>query len=160
MGKLAYNKRMVSPESWLGRLRHPTCGRYVPLKNQHQMKILIEKEVALHHYEVRADKSQVLKLLHPEFKEVGESGVSFSLNSILELLGNEQPNGSKIHSQDYESIKLTSDVYLLLYRSANIDVNGIPTHFAKRSSIWSLTDEGWQMKYHQGTPCKPFSITR
>ena len=84
---------------------------------QDQMNIIISKEIELHQYEVRTDREQVLKLLHPDFQEVGESGNNFTLKSILELLGGEEPNGSKIHSQDYESIQLASDVYLLLYKS-------------------------------------------
>ncbi|MGY0216494.1 nuclear transport factor 2 family protein [Endozoicomonadaceae bacterium StTr2] len=122
------------------------------------MNIIIEHEIALHQYEVRTNREQVLKLLHPDFQEVGESGNSYNLSSILELLGSEQPSGNRIHSQDYESIKLGPDVYLLLYKSATVDSEGHSSHFAKRSSIWMLTETGWQMKYHQGTPCEPFLL--
>ena len=123
------------------------------------MTIIIEKEVALHQYEVRSDKKQLLKLLHPEFQEVGESGTSYSLNSILELLGTEQANGSQIHSQEFEGTELAPNIYLLLYKSATIDAENNCSHFAKRSSIWLLTEQGWQMKYHQGTQCQPFAIS-
>ena len=122
------------------------------------MNIIIEKEVALHQFEVRTDKTQVLKLLHADFKEVGESGNSYTLKSILDHLGQEQPNSGQIHSQEFESFELSPETYLLLYKSVRVNVDGKYSNFAKRSSIWSLTENGWQMKYHQGTPCDRFDI--
>ena len=124
------------------------------------MNIIIEREIALHQYEIRTDKNRVVELLHPDFKEVGESGNSYNLKSILDLLGNEKPNGSQIHSQDFESSSLAPDIYLLLYKSATIDKTGKSSHFAKRSSIWVQNKNDWQMKYHQGTACNPFVICR
>jgi hypothetical protein len=47
---------------------------------------------------------------------------------------------------------------LLLYKSASINNLGQASHFAKRSSIWVLSEEQWKMKYHQGTACESFQI--
>ncbi len=124
------------------------------------MQTIIEKELALHEYEVNRDKDEVAKLLHPDFKEVEASGISLDLISTLNLLGDAETNQSKLHSQDYETIQLAPDVYLLLYNSALTDRKGRFSRFVKRSSIWSLTEQGWKMKYHQGTPCEPFTIKR
>ena len=123
------------------------------------MKILIEQEVALHRYEVRTNRTEAVKLLHSEFREVGISGQAFDFDSILELMLNEKPSGLSIHSQDYEVIELEPNVHLVLYKSANYDENYNYDYYAKRSSIWVLNGKTWKLKYHQGTKCEPFELT-
>ncbi|WP_434341054.1 hypothetical protein [Motilimonas cestriensis] len=49
------------------------------------MDILIEQEIALHQYDVRQNKAEIERLLHPDFKEVGESGTSYDYRSIVLL---------------------------------------------------------------------------
>ena len=122
------------------------------------MNIIIQKEIALHQYEVRTCQHQLSTFLHTDFQEIGRSGSSYDLKTIFGELGKEQPNGSKIHSQDYESIALAPDVCLLLYKSATIDNTGNICSYTKRSSIWVRENDNWQMKFHQGTPCEPFII--
>lgn len=122
------------------------------------MKILIEQEIALQQYEVRQNRQEVMRMLHPEFIEVGRSGRSFDLPSILDLMESEPPSTGQIHSQEFECVMLEPSVQLLLYKSAWIDDKGIASLFTKRSSIWVFTGEGWQLKYHQGTPCESFTV--
>jgi len=122
------------------------------------MDILIEQEIALHQYETRQCKSEISRLIHCDFKEVGESGLSYDYLSIIEMMENENPSNGFIHSQDYECIPLESSVQLLLYQSVSVDETGNLSHFAKRSSIWVLNGTHWQLKYHQGTACEPFNI--
>ena len=124
------------------------------------MNILIEQEIALHQFEVRQDKQQVARLLHPEFCEVGVSGTSFDYPAIVELMEQEQPSQGIIHSQDFKCVQLEASVQLLLYRSAWITAEGEASNFAKRCSIWVFSGNGWQMKYHQGTPCDVFELKR
>lgn len=123
-----------------------------------RMKFLIEQEVLLQQYETRQNEHEVMRLLHPDFVEVGRSGRSFDLQSILELMENEEPSTGKIHSQSFECIALEPSVQLLLYKSAWVDSKGSASLYTKRSSIWVFTGEKWQLKYHQGTPCEPFRI--
>jgi hypothetical protein len=123
-----------------------------------KMDILVEQEIALHQYEVRQNKSEIIRLLHPSFREVGESGSSYDYNSIVEMMEAEKPSKGYIHSQDYEKIHIEHSVQLLLYKSVSVDECGVVSHFAKRSSIWVLTGLQWQMKYHQGTSCEPFEL--
>ena len=123
------------------------------------MKILIQQETALHQYEVRQSKSKISSLLHPDFLEVGESGNSYNYQSIIEMMEHEKPSKEYIHSQDFECIQLETSVQLLLYKSALVDEFREATNFSKRSSIWLFTGTQWQMKYHQGTTCKPFELT-
>ncbi|CAM3043967.1 DUF4440 domain-containing protein [Vibrio neptunius] len=122
------------------------------------MEFLIEQEVLLQQYEVRHNESEVVRLLHPDFVEVGRSGKSFDLKSILEMMKGETPSIGKIHSQSFECVALEPSVQLLMYKSVWIDANGNASLFTKRASIWVFTGEKWQLKYHQGTPCEPFRI--
>jgi len=48
--------------------------------------------------------------------------------------------------RDLQCRRLGGSVVLVTYQS---EVDGL---FANRSSIWRLTDAGWQMEFHQGTP--------
>ncbi|CAG9297932.1 nuclear transport factor 2 family protein [Celerinatantimonas diazotrophica] len=122
------------------------------------MEVLIEQEIALHRYEIRQDLNEVARLLHSSFKEVGRSGRSFDYSSILGMMQSEEPSNGHIHSQDFECILLEPSVQLLLYKSAWVSEAGEVSAFTKRSSIWVFTGQGWQMKYHQGTPCEKFEL--
>nr|WP_139158992.1 nuclear transport factor 2 family protein [Vibrio sonorensis] len=121
------------------------------------MDILIEQETALHQYDVRQNISEIERLLHPSFVEVGESGRSYNLETIIEMMKEERPSLAKIHSQEFQSIALEPSVHLLLYKSAVIDASGRVSHFAKRSSIWAFTGMNWQLKYHQARPARHLS---
>jgi len=122
------------------------------------MDILIEQEMALHQYEIRKNKDAVIRLLHPNFKEVGKSGASYEYEEIVQSMSSEKLPSVNIHSQNYECIQLAPSVSLLLYQSVCIDKNGKKSHFTKRSSIWVFNGENWQIKYHQGTPCSEFVV--
>ncbi|MDP5208332.1 MULTISPECIES: DUF4440 domain-containing protein [unclassified Microbulbifer] len=122
------------------------------------MDILIDLERALHQCEVRQNKAKAASLIHTSFKEIGASGRSYDFDSIVEMMSAELSSNGYIHSQDFESIQLEASVYLLLYKSAWVDNNGIKSNFAKRSSIWIFSGEKWQLKYHQGTPCLEFEL--
>ena len=122
------------------------------------MDILIEQEVALHQPDVRHNKQEVARLVHPSFREVGKSGRSFDFDTIMEMMAGEKTSMGHIHSQDFEIIPLEPSTHLLLYRTAWIDKLGTKAHFTKRSSIWSFNGENWQLKYHQGTPCEEFEL--
>ncbi|MCG6201649.1 DUF4440 domain-containing protein [Psychromonas antarctica] len=122
------------------------------------MDIIIEQEMALHQVWFRTNKSVVERLLHPEFREVEESGRSYNFHEIVSFMESEKHSEDRVHSQDYELINLESSSILLLYKSALLKPTGEYSSFAKRSSIWVKSDGRWQMKYHQGTNCEAFEI--
>ncbi|AYV22844.1 MULTISPECIES: DUF4440 domain-containing protein [Vibrio] len=122
------------------------------------MEVLIEQEIALHQFEVRQDKVEIERLIHPGFREVGRSGNSYDFKSIVRMMETEKPSNVQVHSQNYECVALEPTVQLLTYESALIDDGGQVSNFTKRSSIWVLVGELWQLKYHQGTPCDVFEI--
>ncbi|BBN82239.1 hypothetical protein PA25_22240 [Pseudoalteromonas sp. A25] len=122
------------------------------------MDILIKHEIELHQYHIRQSKLDLARLLHSSFTEVGVSGQHYDFTSILQMMAAESPANTRVHSQQYECIKLAPGVYLLKYQSALVNGLGVVSDFAKRSSIWIFADTRWQLKYHQGTACPPFAL--
>lgn len=122
------------------------------------MEVIIEQEIALHQFEVRQDKVEIERLIHPDFREVGRSGNSYDIKSIIRMMVAEKPSNVQVHSQNYKCVALEPTVQLLTYETALIDDSGKVSNFTKRSSIWVLVGELWQLKYHQGTPCDIFEI--
>lgn len=124
------------------------------------MDKLIEQEIALHQHHTRTDVATIKRLLDPQFLEVGHSGKTFDLSWVLRHQPNEKPSEVQIHSQDYQAHPLSDTVVMLTYKTAWNDGIGNITRHTKRSSIWVRNGELWQMRYHQGTPCEPFALTR
>ncbi|WP_047691013.1 nuclear transport factor 2 family protein [Vibrio sp. ZOR0018] len=122
------------------------------------MDILVEQEIELHQYEIRKNRADIERLIHPSFTEVGKSGNSFNFNSIIEMMSSEKPSNFHVHSQQYECIQLEPSVQLLKYESALVKESGEVSDYAKRCSIWAFTGSCWQLKYHQGTPCAAFEL--
>ena len=108
-------------------------------------------EVELHHPGVRSSRERLEQLLHPEFHEVGRSGRTYKVDTVIEHLQAEalQP---AVASDAFSVAELAPGVALLNYRSAHIESNGTLSSHTLRSSIWVRTGSGWQLRYHQGTP--------
>jgi hypothetical protein len=94
--------------------------------------------------ETRGDRSWMERRLARNFTEFGRSGRRYARTKILDL------DVGEIHAtlplRDLQCRGLGVGVVLVTYQS---EVVG---RLANRSSIWRLTDAGWQMEFHQGTP--------
>ena len=105
---------------------------------------LRELETAMWRSETRGDRSWMDQCLARDFAEFGRSGRRYTRAEILDL------DVGEIHAtlplRDLQCRRLGGGVVLVTYQA---DVDG---HLANRSSIWRLTDAGWQMEFHQGTP--------
>ena len=114
-------------------------------------------EISLHQQDIRRSKESLELLLHPLFKEVGYSGVTYDLKSILEALEQEAKSDStpEIWSQNFEFIDLASEIVQVLYLSAHLK-EGVLVRHAKRTSIWVKDNAVWKMQYHQATPTSSF----
>ena len=44
---------------------------------------------------------------------------------------------------------------MLTYVSSHVLPDGIHDQHTLRRSIWQLSEQGWQMRFHQGTPTQP-----
>uniref|UniRef100_UPI000B360389 nuclear transport factor 2 family protein n=1 Tax=Thaumasiovibrio subtropicus TaxID=1891207 RepID=UPI000B360389 len=98
------------------------------------MDILVEQEIELHQYKIRQNDVDRKRLIHPQFSEVGKSGNSYDFASIIEMMKNEKPSNTRVHSQAYECIQLEPSVQMLKYKSAIVDEVGEVSGYAKRCS--------------------------
>jgi hypothetical protein len=119
------------------------------------LQLMCSLETRLHSPAVRTHKAQLEKLLHADFFEIGRSGTSYRrANIIAQLLG--QRNHAVIWAQDFALSMPAYSVALLVYKSAHIDAQGELSMHAQRSSMWQYDEQGWQLRFHQGTPTAAF----
>jgi hypothetical protein len=113
-------------------------------------------ETELHQPAARGDRNRLDALLHEDFLEFGRSGGIHTKADTLDELPSEAASGT-IWAQDFSLRQLGPGVAMLTYRSACRRPEGRVDRHTLRTSIWKLTDKGWQMYFHQGTPTDPFA---
>ncbi|MEV5642616.1 DUF4440 domain-containing protein [Streptomyces flaveolus] len=111
------------------------------------VRAAVEGELRLLDPEVRASPARVLELLDPEFTEIGASGRRWDAESILTVTsgGSVSPE-SPAEVSEMSGVVLAPGVVHLTYFA---DHQG---RRVWRSSLWRLTESGWRMYFHQGTP--------
>ena len=117
---------------------------------------LIELERRLLDPVVRASKNQLSHLLHDDFYEISANGLIFNKQHVISRLPLE--NIPQIYNQDFKGQVLADSLAQLTYHAAyRINVYHA-LNFSIRMSIWAKTEEGWQLFFHQGTPCSEFTL--
>ena len=98
--------------------------------------------------ETRFDPDWMDKVLHPDFTEVGMSGSSHTRHEVIAAehisLDAALPLGG------YRMDIVDEDVALVRYVSQDRTDGALRE--AERSSLWINTNEGWRLRFHQGTP--------
>ncbi|WP_318215974.1 DUF4440 domain-containing protein [Streptomyces sp. SCL15-6] len=111
------------------------------------VRAAIEGELRLLDPEVRASPARVLELLDPEFTEIGASGRRWDVESILTVTSDGSVSlESPVEVREMSGVVLAPGVVHLTYFA---DHQG---RRVWRSSLWRLTETGWRMYFHQGTP--------
>jgi hypothetical protein len=101
--------------------------------------------------ETRFDLTWMDKILAPGFFEFGRSGRIYSREECLAFSW--APIDALLPLPDFQARLIHPDVAQVTYNSA-VRYDGIVQH-ARRSSLWSRTLDGWQLRFHQGTPFTP-----
>ncbi len=127
-----------------------------PNPPQALLQLICSLELSLHQHTVRADKAKLLKLLHPDFVEIGRSGQRYTHAQMFAHLL-EQRVHAVVWSQDFALTMPSYSVALLTYRSAHVEGRGELSLHSQRSSLWQFTDGSWQLRFHQGTACPAFA---
>lgn len=98
--------------------------------------------------ETRFDQRWMDIVLHPDFDEVGMSGRAHTRDEVIRA----QPVtlNAVLPLEEFRMDLVDEDVALVRYVSRD-RVNGAPRE-AERSSLWINTNDGWRLRYHQGTP--------
>ncbi|MGV9525801.1 nuclear transport factor 2 family protein [Streptomyces cellulosae] len=121
---------------------------------QEAVRAAIEGELRLMDPAVRSFRSETLRLLDPEFVEVGASGRRYTYEEMVAELA-EHPGsaegGPVYEPSDIVGVLLAPGLVHLTYETC------FEGRRARRSSLWRRRDEetGWRMYYHQGTPVPP-----
>ncbi|MDX2416952.1 MAG: DUF4440 domain-containing protein [Xanthomonadales bacterium] len=118
-------------------------------------ELVKQLEVELHKPMVRSDAERVSALLHESFTEIGRSGWYYNRNEIMKELSKEEA-GSPVWAQDFVTSEISGGLILLTYKSAHINTEGELSGHTFRSSLWQQTPQGWQVRFHQGTPISAF----
>lgn len=98
--------------------------------------------------ETRFDPEWMDRILHADFEEVGMSGRVYSREDSLEAPVAELDVA--LPHEGYQLELIDEDVALVRYVSHDTS-DGVQRH-AHRTSIWVNTNDGWQLRFHQGTP--------
>ncbi|ROR66495.1 ribonuclease HI family protein [Agrococcus jenensis] len=102
--------------------------------------VRLERELLLD--EVRADRTRVAALLHPEWEEIGASGRRWSREQLLAEVA---PLPSPVELELLAAHRVAADALLIVWR-------GTGQSEALRSSLWVRADGRWRQRFHQGTP--------
>jgi uncharacterized protein (DUF952 family) len=97
---------------------------------------------------IRGDRGWMDRILHPDFIEVGMSGRTHTRDQVLSA--DHDGLEADVPLDGYRMDLVDEDVALVRYVSR--DHTGDETRVAERSSLWINTNEGWRLRYHQGTP--------
>ncbi|OGM96838.1 MAG: hypothetical protein A2816_00480 [Candidatus Yanofskybacteria bacterium RIFCSPHIGHO2_01_FULL_39_44] len=99
--------------------------------------------------QTRFDKEYLEQTLAPDFFEFGRSGRIYTKE--ITMSAPMQEINAKFPLKDFQIKLIDENVALITYIS---EVQYEELEIANRSSIWSKTLDGWQMRFHQGTPVK------
>ncbi len=109
------------------------------------LRPLRDLEESLWRSETRYDAAHVERVFHPDFFEFGQSGRVWTL-ATMAMSG--EPIEVELPLPAYRAELIAPDVALTHYESRQLDGTGA----ANRSSVWLRTPDGWQLRFHQGTP--------
>jgi hypothetical protein len=106
-------------------------------------------EESLWRAETRFDRDHLERIYTDDFTEFGQSGRIWT--RIASMSAAEEPFVSVLPLPSLRIMPLGQDAALLTYRS-DTTYSAIGVRLvAHRSSVWVRTDEGWKMRFHQGT---------
>ena len=108
---------------------------------------LRDLEESLWRSETRFDRAYMEEVLAPDFFEFGRSGRRYAREDTLSV-----PREAVISAtlKDFKIHEIAPDVILVTYIS---EVMYESLEVSNRSSLWVKIPTGWQIKFHQGTPC-------
>ena len=120
------------------------CGMTLTSKD---VDLLKKFEESLWKRESRFDNDYMRSILAEDFFEFGQSGKIYNLE--ISLSAPDQEINANLPLKDFAVHQITKDVVLITYIS---EVRYDDLEVANRSSLWLKTDDGWKLKFHQGTP--------
>lgn len=107
-------------------------------------KTLLDLERSLFRHEITDDRSQLEKILHERFHEMGSSGMLYDRREVIEAL-HELKEDRRIELYDFTWQAVGRDCFLVHYITRNED--GV-CYF--RTSLW-VEEDGLKLIFHQSS---------
>ena len=101
--------------------------------------------------DTRFDQQRMNELIASDFFEFGRSGRIYQRQQTLDVPS--QALKAVLPLPEFCVRLLTENTAQTTYNS-EVEYNG-EVEYARRSSIWSRTEGGWVLRFHQGTPFYP-----
>jgi hypothetical protein len=114
-----------------------------------QVLLILEQRLA--QVGAKLQPGEAESLIADEFVEIGASGRIWRKAEILEAL--KRWPASELTVEDFQVTELGGGCCLVTYRLTRIEADSQQRKSTWRSSIWQPRGEGWQIIFHQGTPC-------
>ncbi len=111
---------------------------------------LLALEEALLDPTVRKNAERVEALLDEGFCEYGSSGKVWTRDAVLKMLAQEKGYSAPL-VMDYACQSLAMGVALVTYRALGVDAATKKPQSTLRSSVWVRREQGWRIRFHQGT---------
>lgn len=96
----------------------------------------------------RFDRNRMNDIFAPDFYEIGGSGSIWNKEQCLATTP--QTILAVVPLPEFQARLIHPDVAQVTYNSV-VTYGGIVQH-SRRSSLWTRTSSGWQLRFHQGTP--------
>ena len=141
------------PGHWRGVASRAGQGHWCVLRREAAALLdeLRQLEAEFHHPGDGISLARLEQLLHPEFHEVGRSGLPFTRQSVADYLAR-RTTIPPTRTWGHHLQRLADHAALLTYQSAEQAPDGSWLREARRSSVWIKSGDTWQIVYHQGTP--------
>lgn len=107
---------------------------------------LLSLELALARRDLDSLPGGVERVLDDAFVEIGASGGRWTHDEMVDALRG-MPRADAVIT-DFAVARLASDVVLVTYVIGPPDGGG---RTSRRSSIWIHGEDGWRLRFHQGT---------
>jgi len=118
---------------------------------------IVELELSLLNPEIRSSIQELNKLLADDFLEIPSTGTPYNKSHALNRIPSEET--PKFTLQNYQLRVLSENLVQLIYKASIKRQNQDVIAYSHRNSIWKLTEEKWQILFHQGTQCQPFFVS-
>ena len=115
----------------------------------HDVALLTAMEESLWRVVTRFDTDYMERILAADFIEFGRSGKTYTRLECLAI--GKEPIRVRLPLGDLCVVQLGPNTAHVTYISEDHG-NQDRTERANRSSIWSRTVDGWELRFHQGTP--------
>lgn len=111
-------------------------------------QVLTRLEESMWRAETRFDRQFMEQAFAPDFFEYGRSGRTYTREQLFAMLP--APIDAMLPLPNLTIRLLDENTAHVTYNSA-VTYDGV-VEYGRRSSIWSRTENGWVMRFHQGTP--------